>query len=505
MLPASTSFAHRLAASAVLCWLAGCAVAPPLQPDTPPQALARRELAAMHQTLLDAHPGAIDDENPAYRARIDSNHAAALARLREVRDEHDAMGLADWYAASFHDIHLHHGNDVRVGDPTIVDGWAVARADDGRVRVNAVLPDWPVALPPVGAELLACDGRSPERLVDDDVLPYLPPIQPSQRDAWALPALARPAMSSLQAASCRFRLPDGQERELAQRWRPVGDAGLEALLWSHLPHSDLPRVDDFESLPDGTLWIRAADFQLDAAGEAHLVGMLARLEKLPPPRRIVFDARGNRGGSSETGERIFDAATGGLVYDQDGVDQLPRMQAWWRVSAQAIDARVAFIDPLEMARGRDDPLMQAERAREAGMREALARGERWFLQGDGYPALTPAELRRRHAHLARFAGPVALVTDGNCYSACLDFADRVRSVPGALHLGETTGFDSVYLDIGVARLPSGNGLVLPLKVWRHRPRGNDQSWVPQVPLKVTGVGDATVRAQVLAALDRAER
>lgn len=483
--------------------LAACAAPPPTAPDTPARSIARRELDAMHQMLLDAHPGAIDDENPGYRVRIDAAHAAALARLPEVRDEHDAMGLADWYAASFHDGHLHRSNDVVLGDASIVDGWSLGRADDGRVRVNAVLPDWPVALPPVGAELLSCDGRSPERLVDEDVMAYSPPVQPSQRDAW-LPALARPAMSSLRARSCRFRLADGRDIDLEQRYQPVGTAGLE-VLWAQAPHVDAARVNDFAMLPDGTLWVRAGNFQLDAAGEASLVDMLARLEKLPPPRRIVFDARGNGGGSSDTGDRIFNAATGGLEYDEDGLDQLPRMQAWWRVSPQAMVAREPIVAQVEAARGADDYAVKDEHARWQREREALARGERWVSQGDGYPSLTPAELVRRHAHLARFAGPIALLTDGNCYSACLDFADRVRAVPGAIHLGEATGFDSIYLDVGWLTLPSGNALVLPLKVWRNRPRGNDQPWVPQIPIKVTGVDDARVRAEVLAALDRASR
>lgn len=495
---------HRWAAFGVAGLLAACAAPPSSAPDTPAQSVARRELDAMHQALLDAHPGAIDDENPGYRVRIDAAHAAALARLREVRDEHDAMGLADWYAASFHDVHLHHSNNVVLGDASIVDGWNVGRADDGRVRVTVVLPDWPVALPPVGAELLSCDGRAPDRLVDEDVLAYVPPVQPSQRDALALPALTRPAMSSLQWKSCRFRLADGLEVDLEQRYRSVGEAGLDVFR-AQLPHATAARVNDFEVLPDGTLWIHAADFQLDAAGQASLVDMLARLEKLPPPRRIVFDARGNGGGSSDTGDSIFDAATGGLAYDEDGIDQLPRMRAWWRVSPQAMAAREPIVAQVEAARGADDTSVKDEHARWQREREAMARGERWVPQGDGLPVLAPAELVRRHAHLARFAGPIALLTDGNCYSACLDFADRVRSVPGAIHLGETTGFDSVYLDIGWLALPSGNALVLPLKVWRNRLRGNDQPWVPQIPIKVTGVDEARVRAEVLAALDRASR
>ena len=39
---------------------------------------------------------------------------------------------------------------------------------------------------------------------------------------------------------------------------------------------------------------------------------------------IVFDARKNGGGDSSVGERIFDAATGGLEYDRTGIERLPQ-------------------------------------------------------------------------------------------------------------------------------------------------------------------------------------
>jgi hypothetical protein len=45
-------------------------------------------------------------------------------------------------------------------------------------------------------------------------------------------------------------------------------------------------------------------------------------------RLIVFDVRGNGGGgSSDIGERIFHATTGGLEYDKQDIDELPRTYA----------------------------------------------------------------------------------------------------------------------------------------------------------------------------------
>jgi len=94
--------------------------------------------------------------------------------------------------------------------------------------------------------------------------------------------------------------------------------------------------------------------------------------------------------------------------------------------------------------------------------------------------MTREELARRHAKLRRFHGPVAVLTDDACASACLDFVDLVRVVPGALHLGATTSADSLYIDVGVVRAPSGNRLFMPLKVWRNRLRGNNEPYVPDV-------------------------
>lgn len=72
-----------------------------------------------------------------------------------------------------------------------------------------------------------------------------------------------------------------------------------------------------------------------------------------------------------------------------------------------------------------------------------------------------------------------LVTDSFCASACLDFADAVLAVPGAIHFRLSTSGDTLYIDIGSQALPSGAQFWLPLKVWRGRVRGNNQSYDPR--------------------------
>ncbi|MCE0970099.1 hypothetical protein [Pseudomonas putida] len=72
-----------------------------------------------------------------------------------------------------------------------------------------------------------------------------------------------------------------------------------------------------------------------------------------------------------------------------------------------------------------------------------------------------------------------LVTDSFCASACLDFADAVLAVPGTIHFRLSTSGDTLYIDIGSQALPSGAQFWLPLKVWRGRVRGNNQSYDPR--------------------------
>ena len=83
---------------------------------------------------------------------------------------------------------------------------------------------------------------------------------------------------------------------------------------------------------------------------------------------------------------------------------------------------------------------------------AARRGEPFFTQrgetGGGEPPRGAA-----------FRGRLVLVTDANCASACLDFADLVRSVPNAAHAGASTSADTRYMDSAVEPLPSGAKLL----------------------------------------------
>lgn len=71
------------------------------------------------------------------------------------------------------------------------------------------------------------------------------------------------------------------------------------------------------------------------------------------------------------------------------------------------------------------------------------------------------------------------LTDNACFSACLDFADLLLSIPGVVHVGKETRADAIYIDNRSERLPSSLGyLGFSMKVYRWRPRGHNETYVP---------------------------
>jgi hypothetical protein len=461
------------------------------------QAMARADLDAMHARIVQAHPGVIDAANPGFNSWVAQGYAQAQGYLPYVVSYDTAMAVLRYYAAGFEDGHLMVSDDIRRDFPILVTGWDIAWKD-GSYVVVAALPHWSVPLPPVGATWTGCDGLAAEEVMQARVAPFSDrrPGEESRRHRAMSLWMRRPVARDL--GECTFRTADGATLALPVAYQPVTtEQFFSALPQTHDGGSRAPNAFD---LRDGVLWVRAGNFMLreDSADRQELEAMLAGLAQAREVRAIVFDARGNHGGDSGIGDRIFAAATGGLDYDQTGLDALPRYYAQWRVS----DFLVHYLDQVvaDTARlyGADDPRVGEERQFRDRVSAARAAGQPWVEQDAGR-TITRADVVARHGHLHRFDARVALLTDGGCVSACLDFADVVLQVPGVVHVGQTTGADSVYLVGSHAALPSGNALVMPVKVWRNRTRGNNQALVPDVPVDLDD-DEAAVRRNVLHAL-----
>jgi hypothetical protein len=411
------------------------------------------------------------------------------------------MSSVRYYVTGFRDGHLVYSDNVRdLAYRERVNGW---RADlrGGAAVVTAVMPGWSGPLPPLGAILLDCDGRSPHTIVAADVAPYVDRRElPEVRDA-LFSAISSPRLAGLELKRCTFRRPDGTSQTLDVSYRSMqGKDVWDGLRGVSVKIPDHRNRYDFH---DGVLWIRVANFMLGPEQARELDGLLREVAALHGVRRIVFDTRGNAGGDSAVGQQILDAATGGLVFDTSDLDRLPRVYAQWRVSDIAISGVDRYIGMMTTRYGANDPrTSELARLRER-LRDARRDGQPW-VDAAGGPRLTRAEIVTRHGRLRRLDGPVAVITDGNCASACLDFVDQVRLIPDSVQLGRETSSDTLYLEQVPVTLPSGNLLFMPMKVWRNRVRGDGEVLVPDIPLNVDMQNDQAVRTAAMAALNRLE-
>jgi hypothetical protein len=462
------------------------------------QAMARADLDATHALILSSHPGAIDELNPTFLQWTEEGYRQAQQLIPRVVSYDTALAAVRFYVTGFRDGHFGYSDNVRNGYPIITSGWKVEEAD-GNYVVSATLTNWPVALPPTGARLIECDGRTPAAIVDEDVAPYFDRrTLPSVRNALAS-GIGQLYLSGAELKRCQFAIGAGKLVDYELVYRAASQDDVSGMRASPMHTPD--RSNRF-SVADGVLWIRAYNFQLQpgTTQAEELDTMLKELPRLQGVRRIVFDARGNSGGDSGVGHRIFNAATGGLEFDQKDIERHPRTYAEWRVSDLAIAKMIAHVDEATLLYGTQSNQV----AWSAGLLDQLVRakaeGRSWIEQGDGAFRLTRDDIAARNGKLRNFSGTVAIMTDANCASACLDFADLIRRVPGSVHMGQASSADTVYMDVGHVKLPSGNLLFIPAKVWRNRFRGNNEVLTPDIPLHVNMNDDAAVYAAALAAL-----
>lgn len=495
----------RLAAGALALVLGGCAALPSLPFGDWP-ARAARELDAVRQAIAQAHPGPIDEGNPAFKEWFEAGYQEARALLPRVDGADAMLALVRRYTSGFRDGHV----QVIESEPgqhfPRINGIALRWRGDAAV-VAARAADWPVPLPPPGARLVECDGIDAVGLLRGRFASWVDRRGGEAVDALLARAFVDQPLPGDEPRRCRFALPPGADEGEVQfelRYREVEPAERARLLRASA--GPRRRANGHRLVEPGMLWVQAADFLLQDAAQARaLEATLDALRNVAGVHTIVFDLRGNGGGDTSVGARLFDAATGGLRLQRPRPFTTTAMpHALWRVSALAIETAQGHVERAARLYGPDSDAMRRARSLLDQLRRARDAGQPWVRQRGG--ELPDREtLIERGATLWRFTGTLAVLTDAHCASACFEFADFVRRLPGARHLGRSTSADTRYSDVGFATLPSGNKLMLPLKVWRERGRIDNQPLVPELPLQGDIDDDAVAIPAVLRALSSAAR
>jgi Peptidase family S41 len=425
--------------------------------------MAERDLHAIHDLLRDNHPGAVDPQNPQYKVLLEQALKPALVEAAAAHSFADYARALRRYNNAFQDGHT--SVSFTLGAQTTEWPGFIARDDsEGRMTVLHAEPDAGVK---VGDVIESCDGQSVDALKAARVDPYYwnAAIPHDRRRVSFRLFVLDPADVDLRLKHCRT------------------SAGEATLNWREMPAQ---AFNDFRigvlfgdaqfalKSVDGVWIVRLPKFYAsDDKERAQFDALIAELTAKAPDLRkgvVVFDVRGNGGGDSEWGARAAAALWSKAWVDriENGVDSTHD----WRVSP----ANLKHVDDIvEMVRAREPDSLPYWTHVQTAMKAADARGQPLGrVDMPATPAAGPPPPNPVTGH-------VYLLADGGCGSACLDFADVIRNLPGVVQIGEPTAADALYIDINTLPLPSGLGsLNYGMKVYRHRMRANNQWYDPQV-------------------------
>lgn len=430
------------------------------------------DLHFIRATLRENHPGPVDPENPAFLAWYRMGFARALERARRATDFAGYFFAIEYYMAGFRDGHLgalteRHLED-HLAETRLTRRWPgfLVRWEDGAFVVGSV--EGTGALPASGDRLVGCDNRSAEQWAQDILEDYVGLWFLQGKRAELAPLLlideGNPFVPLPQR--CTFESASGR-RTLTLAWSPIGGRDLVAKLPAFSAGGpSLRRVGD-------AWWVTVPTFDVNNTASGAALRKLteevrSQSAAIGSARLVVFDVRGNRGGDSDAGKALLAAIWGEAFVDATE----PRPAAIdWRLSA----GNIRFLRDVNLRNLRRQFGEDSREARQydelvKAMEASRAKGDTFYREVPGPPPRVAApDVKAR---------PV-LLTDGICASACLDFADIVRRLPAAEHVGRETSADALTIDNRAVTLPSGLGFFgFSMKVLRGKVRGNNEPYRP---------------------------
>lgn len=448
--------------------LAACSAA---HAASPWAELAKADLDFVYQTVRADHPGMVDQDNPYFRAWAEKGYAQAVSELPNVHSLHDAQVLLRRYFAGFADGHMwlsyrYEKDAVRWAGMLVQrqgQRYVVGHSEESEV--------------PAGAELLACDGRKVDTLIEEDLVPGA--FNNPQLD-WLKSDLANHVLAVVEQnvhpeyARCTFNV-NGATRDVALAWRDYAQYKFDTLAQAMQPQ--LAKDSTITEIKPGTYWVRLPQFQPNDAQVKQLNEVAARMPSLRNAELIVFDTRDNSGGNSVWGWRVLAGLVGGEYLKQQTRSE---GYAEWRASAGNLAyIRDGILPRLTRQYGAGHKDLAQWESLQRRMQQAIEQGRPFVRQGEDAPPPAGKVAAAKVAPLS--TARIALVTQSGCASACLDFADYALALPGTVHLGEITGADTVYMDVRPLALPSGLGrFSMAQKVYRGRARAHNAAYVPHI-------------------------
>lgn len=224
------------------------------------------------------------------------------------------------------------------------------------------------------------------------------------------------------------------------------------------------------------LWIKIPSFALNSTEIKRLKSLESVLQN-QQFAGIVFDLQGNQGGNSFWADRLNN-----YLFGQDYAEQQRNLlNSKVYVDYRASQDNLNHVEKLLREYTNNLEISKELKPIATGMKKALKNGKIFYK----YKNQAPSFVDKKHASLLPANIPLIAIIDSACYSATLDFLDQlIACQPQTLLVGQTSGADSLYMEVRRVALPSTQGfLIHPIKVFRNRKRGHNQPYQPQIKLR----------------------
>ena len=465
-------------------------------------ARALADIQAAHKHMLENHPGPVNDADPGF---LDVA-ADALAESTKLAKQADSAPKWRYtlmsYSAHFKDGHFGiYTVDIKQSPtprwPGLILAWR-----DGKALVHYSTDE---AEFPVGAEVLACDGKAVTECLLGNRFRFFGNADIDGSWAQETPMLLHDDGNPfVQAPSkIRLRLADSTTVERALTWKEIEDQNG----WRErrMQAVDGPRYPtSIEALANGISWIRLTDFQPDGKGQERFETMMAsiraNLDSVRGGKAIVIDLRRNNGGSS-----FYPLEVAKLVWGEGHVEwrfDQPDQQATyveWRSSAPNVETMRSYVPMLKEQGWSADQLGEFGQLVD-GLAASLAAGDALFRDVDD-PSESDATVAAAEV-ASPVSAPVFVVISGRCASAALDAIDIFKHFDNVTLVGATTSADTNYMEIRQNALPSGNAtLYCPMKVYRNRARESNEPYHPDIPYNHVDWSDKTLMPWLLRTIE----
>jgi hypothetical protein len=462
---------------------------------------ARVDVEAAYRMLREDHPAAVPEVGDRkFRETLVQAHTLAAQRAATVTSFSGYAATLAAFANAFGDKHVRSRPLLEIARPHWAGlimsrrgaRWIVADAEQG-APVASLL----------NAELLSCDGRTADdwarQLLGGFRADWSVEAQKAQAAPWLLidegnPFTPRPR-------SCVFAGQDGRRSHVSLEWRAITRSSLDVRIY---------KVSPFGAAGFGVrrvgpgFWIALQDL-LDRA-QPVVAAVRAQAGAIRTAPFVVLDLRGNGGGSSILGDEIAAAILGSdYVSAIEGPPVTDCGGEVFRVSADNIRALRKYRDELGPKRG---PEFTKIFVQILGRMQAAQAAGRPFSGALSCPKQAAAE----HPGVTpEYQGKLFVLTDGLCFSSCLDVVASWREF-GAVQLGQPTDANTHYSEVRDDLMPSGLstfstmmaiGLDAPMRIGPFTPEylydgdirdtSQVESWVLSLASRSAATGGASHR------------